>query len=107
MSLTGQVFLKLLTPRDVLIEMHKRASFGKPFGSERVNLSKKLLKSAEKYFYPIFLSFLANLSSKKLFLIISEILGLLSNTLSANYEYSGSNRESLPLPIHIKLSKKA
>ena len=54
MGLRGQVFLKLLTPRDVLIEMHKRASSGKPFGSERVTLSKKLLKSAEKYFYPIF-----------------------------------------------------
>ena len=28
------------------------------------------------------------------------------NTLTANYEYSRSNRENLPLPIQIKLSKK-
>ena len=31
---------------------------------------------------------------------------ILINTLSANYEYSRSNRENLPLPIQIKLSKK-
>ena len=28
------------------------------------------------------------------------------NTLTANYEYSRSTRENLPLPIQIKLSKK-
>ena len=28
------------------------------------------------------------------------------NTLTASYEYSRSNRENLPLPIQIKLSKK-
>ena len=46
------------------------------------------------------------LSQKKLFLTRSEILGLLVNTLTANYEYSRSNRENLPLPIQINLSKK-
>ena len=49
--------------------MHKRSCFWKPFGSERVNESLKLLKSAEKYFYPTVSSFLANLSYKKLFLV--------------------------------------
>ena len=28
------------------------------------------------------------------------------NTLTVNYEYSRNNRENLPLPIQIKLSKK-
>ena len=28
------------------------------------------------------------------------------NKLTANYEYYGSNRENLPLPIQIQLSKK-
>ena len=86
--------------------MHNRACFLKPFGSKRVNESQKLLKSAEKYFYPTFSSFWAKLSYKNLFLIRSEILGMLVNTLTANYEYSRSNRENLPLPIQIKLSKK-
>ena len=34
--------------------MDNRACFLKPFGSERVNDSQKLLKSAEKYFYRTF-----------------------------------------------------
>ena len=42
----------------------------------------------------------------ELFLIRSEILGLLVNTLTANYEYSRSNRENLPLPIQMKVLKK-
>ena len=36
-----------------------------------------------------------------LFLMRSEILGLLFNTLTANFEYSRSNRENLPSPIQI------
>ena len=78
----------------------------KPFGKERVNEPKKFRKSGEKYFYPTFSWFWAKLSQKKLFLIKSEISGLLVNTLTGNYEYSRSNRENLPLPIQIKLSKK-
>ena len=34
--------------------MHNTACFWKPFGIERVNESKKLLKSAEKYVSPPF-----------------------------------------------------
>ena len=33
------------------------------------------------------------------YLIRSEILGPLVNMLTANYDYSRSNRENLPLPI--------
>ena len=58
----GHVFLKLLTPKDVLTYMHERACFWKPFGSERVNESQKLLKSVERNFYPTFLSFWAKVS---------------------------------------------
>ena len=46
------------------------------------------------------------MSLKRLFLIRSEIFRLLVNTLTANYEYSRSNRHYLPLQIQIKLSKK-
>ena len=87
--------------------MHNIACFWKPFCSERVNESQKLLKSAEKYFCPTFSSFLANLSPKKLFYIVSDILVLLLNMLTSNYKYSRSNRENLLLPIQIKVSKKA
>ena len=61
----GQVFLKLLTPRDVLVEMHNRTCVWKPFGSERVNESKKLLQYAEKNFSPTFSSFSAILSLER------------------------------------------
>ena len=72
--------------------------FLKPFRSEPVNETQKLLGSAEKNFYPTSLSFWAKLSEKKLFLIGCEILSLPQNTLIANYEYSRINRENLPLP---------
>ena len=63
------------------------------------------MKSAEKNFSPIFSSFRAKLSQKKLFLNVSQILGLLDNTLTANYECSRSNRENIQLAIQIKLFK--
>ena len=86
--------------------MHNRACFWKPFGSDRVNDFQKLLKSTEKNFYPTFSSVLAKLSYKKLILIRSEILELLLNKFTGNYKYSRSNRQNLPLPIEIKISKK-
>ena len=57
MNLMAQIFLKLLTPRDVFNYMHKRTSFESLFGSERANESLKLLKSGKKYFDPTFSSF--------------------------------------------------
>ena len=86
--------------------MQNRDCFWEPFGSERVNEAQNLVKSAEKYFYPTFSSLWANLKLKKLILIRSEILGLLVNTVTANCQYSPSNRENLLLQIQIKLIKK-
>ena len=57
----GRVFEKLWTVKGVLIQMNKSGCFWKLFGSERVNESQKLLKFAEKYFYPTFSSFWAKL----------------------------------------------
>ena len=85
--------------------MPNRASFWRPLGIERVNKSQKLLKSAEKYFDSTFSSFCVKLSYKNVFLIKYENLGLLVNTLTANYDYFRGNRENLPSPILIKLSK--
>ena len=81
--------------------MYNRAYFGKRFGTERVNESQNLLKSAEKHLYPAFSSFWAKLSSKKSFLIRSEMIGPLDNAFTASYDYCRSNREHLPLPIEI------
>ena len=86
--------------------MNNRACFWKLFGSERVNESQKLLKSEGKYFDCTFSSLWVKLSQKKVFWIGPEILRLLDNRLTANYEYSRSKRENLPLQIHMNLSKK-
>ena len=86
--------------------MHNRACFWKAYCSQRVNESQKLVQYAEKNFYPTFSSFSAKLCYKRLFLIRSEILWLLDNMLTANYEYSRINRENLQLQNQVKLSKK-
>ena len=46
------------------------------------------------------------MSQEKSFLVKSEILGLLVNTLTSDCEYSCSNRETLSLPIQRQLSEK-
>ena len=46
------------------------------------------------------------MSYKKSFLVTSKILGLLINKLTADYEYSRSNKENLPPPIYMQLPKK-
>ena len=43
---------------------------------------------------------------KNLFSVKSEILGQLVKTLTANYEYSRSNRDNLLLPTETELSEK-
>ena len=87
--------------------MRKRSFFWKPFGSERVNESEKLLKSAEKYFYPSFSLFWAYLTSEAPFQVRYQILGLLVKTLTASYDFSPSNMEKLSPPIHMQLSETA
>ena len=77
--------------------MHNMDCFWKSFGSELLMEFQKLLKSAEKHFYPTLSWFWGILSLKELFLIRSKILGLLVNTLAANYEYSRSNRETFTI----------
>ena len=80
-SLIAQAFLKFLNLTELLTYIHKRSSFWKSFASEHVYKSQKLLKSAEKYFYPTFSSFWGKLSWKKSLLVRSEILGLFVNTM--------------------------
>ena len=53
-----------------------------------------------------FINLFIIVSSKKLFFVRYEILGLLVNTLTTNCEYSRSNRENLQIPFRIELSEK-
>ena len=87
-------------------ETQKRSSFWKPFHSERVKKYHRLLKTAEKYFYPIFTSVLTKISSKQSVSVNYKILGLSVNTLNRGYQYSRSNTEKLPLHIQRKSFEK-
>ena len=102
----AQVFLKLLTPKYVFTSMHKNSCFWKFFGSECVNKSRKLRKTPEKYFYATLSSVRVKLREEKSFLVRSEMLGLLLNTLTPSYEESSSNRDNLELPVHMEVCKK-
>ena len=106
MSFIAQVFQKLLSPKGLFTLMHERSCFWKHFHIERVNESLKLLKSAEKYLYPSFPSFWSHFCYKNLFLVRSDIFGLLVNTLTANDEYYHSNTNNLSLPLQMQLPKK-
>ena len=81
----------------------------------------RLVHSPEQFFWEAFLRSrlpwvtaiaLTWLSNKTLKIglfehLISSRIILDLNTLTANYEHSRSNRENLPLPIQIQLSKKS
>ena len=56
MTLIVYVFPKLQTAKDVVRQMSKKPRFRKPFDSQRVKLSQKLVKSAWQHFYHIFSS---------------------------------------------------
>ena len=53
-----------------------------------------------------FLISLKQIVLEKVFLLKSETLGLLVNTLTTDFEYSHSNREKLLLQIQMQLCKK-
>ena len=80
--------------------MHEKICFSEHFGSERVNESVKVPLS-------YFLSVLSQIESEKVKSVKSVILGLLANTLTANYEHSRSTIENLPLPFQMEISEKA
>ena len=107
MNLIASLFLKLLTPKDVFTKTYNRFCFWKPYNSQYFNESQKLLKSSGKYLCPTFSLLWAKLRLKKLFLVRSETLWLLVNTLTVDEEYYRHNEENLPLQIQMQLSKKS
>ena len=65
-----------------------------------------MLKSARRYYYPIFPWIWDKLSWKKSALIRSKILGLFVNTLTAEYTYSRRNMETFMQKVQTPLSLK-
>ena len=86
--------------------MSKRPSFMQRFGTQHVNESQTLLRSAQNQFQTPVLLTLDRGSRKRLVLVTSELLGQFLNTLTADYKYSRQNRENLSQQVPMKTSLK-
>ena len=82
--------------------MSKKPRFTTPFDSQHVKHSEKHPQSTSSYCFITF----AKIELENLGLSVSEILGVLFNTLTANEQYSLRNRKNLRQPIQLQLSKK-
>ena len=82
--------------------MSKKPRFTTPFDSQHVKHSEKHPQSTSSYCFITF----AKIELENLGLGVSEILGVLFNTLTANEQYSLRNRKNLRQPIQLQLSKK-
>ena len=87
MTLIVHLFPKLWTAKDLVRKISKKPCFGTSFERQYAKRSQKLLKSARQYFYHFFLSLLEKWSWKIFLLVISEILGLLVNTLTTIHQW--------------------
>ena len=86
--------------------MSKKPRFRILFNSQHAKGSQTLLKSAREHFYYISVTLLEKWSWKMSPLVISEILGLFVNTLTAYDKYSLRNDQNLWQTIQMQLSKK-
>ena len=75
--------------------MPKKPSVRKLMDSQHDKGSERQLQSARPYFCHIFWSLWKEISSKMLFLVVSEILKLFVNILKADEKYSLSVKASL------------
>ena len=81
--------------------------FKTTFDSQRVSVSKTLLKSAQQFSYPI-VAFSDKLRLETSFFLVKfEILGLFVNKLTTDDKYSRHNRNNFRQSIQMQLSKKA
>ena len=89
-----------------IIDSEKPGYFRTPFGKERVNGFRTLLKSAWHHYYPIFSWIRCIFSWKKSALIWTEMLRLFVNTLTADDQYSRSIMQKLVQEFQTPLSQK-
>ena len=84
LKLIVYVFSKLFPSINRITWECSRPCFITPFGSQRVNESRRLQKSAREHFSAIFSSFWYRQSKKTSLLVRSEILGLFVSPLTAD-----------------------
>ena len=76
------------------------------FGSQHVNGSQTLLKSAGNHFHTAIPLIGGRTSRKRLVLVISEVLGQFVNTITAVYNYIRQNLENLRQQVQTQISLK-
>ena len=85
--------------------MSKRSRFRKPFGSQRINGSQSLLKSARHHFYTLFQLIWDKWTSKKLLLVRFEILALFLKTMTTDDKISRRKRDYFAQQNQMQLSQ--
>ena len=95
-----------MTPRNVVTSMPESSYFRTLFESQCIHGCKTLLRPALQHFYPNFPLSQNKLSWKISALVISEILGLFGNTLTADNMYSRHNWQKFWQQVQAILSQK-
>ena len=106
MSVLASLFPKLLFPKEVATETSRRSRFKTPFGNQRVNGFQTLLKVARQHYYPFFRWISGKLSRKKTALLISKILRLFANPLTADDKNPCRDMENFLQQLQRLLSQK-
>ena len=95
----------LLSPRNVVTSMPQSYSLRTPFGSQRVQLSQTLLKSARQHFYHNLTLTKHKMSYKRSLPVRSEISVLFLNNLTADRMYCCHDPENFLQNVKTPLSQ--
>ena len=106
MTLIADVFPKLRTPKNVVRSMPKKSNFRGSFEKQHSKRDQTLLKFKRQQLYHIYWSISRQWTYKRSLLVISKILSLFTNRLSADGKYSLLNRDNLMQPIQMQLYRK-
>ena len=106
MILNADVFLRLRTPKNVVVSMSRNSCFRLSFEKEHGKRLPTQLKYQRQQVYHIYCSTLKNFSCEKSLLVICKILRLFVNIQSSDDKYSLLNRDNLRESIQIQLSLK-
>ena len=106
MTLIGEVFPELPSPKNKAKSMSINSRFKGSFKKKHGKCAQTLLKFAWQNLYHIYWSLWRQLTFKKFLLVICKIWRLFPNTLSADGKYSLLNRDNLTQPIQMLLSQK-
>ena len=101
-----EVFQKLPSPENKVRSISIKFRFKGSFKNQHGKRAQTLLNFAWQHLYHIYWSLWRQLTFKKSLLVICKISRLFSTTESADGKYSLFNRDNLPQPIPMQVSRK-